>query len=278
MKKTIYEQILFIHDQDPDRTFVTFHGTKKTPQSITYRDLLQNSLIYTQFLKGKFSDADNSIIIMTSLGPDLFYAFFGSIFANQIPSIFAINSSRQDPELFQKSMESLIQISETKLIFTNEENVTNLQLLKNLIDVIPPLKLGENIFNKDLYPIVINPTDIAFLQHSSGTTGLKKGVALTHQEVMNQIQHLSDCLELTQNDRIAAWVPVYHDMGLIASLILPLLTGTPLEIMDAFDWVANPDLLLNVLSQTKSTLCWQPNFAYIFLADRVQEKKFLQST
>ena len=118
-----------------------------------------------------------------------------------------------------------------------------------------------------------DPEEVAFLQHSSGTTGLKKGVALTHRQVINQITHLSNSISLNEKDRIAAWVPLYHDMGLIASVILPMLTGIPLEIIDPFEWVAKPHLLLNIISKSKATNCWQPNFAYIFLSDRINSKK-----
>ena len=59
-------------------------------------------------------------------------------------------------------------------------------------------------------------TSLAFIQHSAGTTGLQKGVALTHAAVLRQIGHLAEVLRIDSRDRIYSWLPLYHDMGLIA--------------------------------------------------------------
>ena len=65
------------------------------------------------------------------------------------------------------------------------------------------------------------PEDIVLLQHSSGTTGLQKGVALSHQSVLNQITTYADVLHITDEDVLASWLPLYHDMGLIAGFLMP---------------------------------------------------------
>ncbi|MCK7506388.1 MAG: AMP-binding protein [Desulfobacterales bacterium] len=79
--------------------------------------------------------------------------------------------------------------------------------------------------------------DIVLLQHSSGTTGLQKGVALSHQAVFNQLDAYSRALELDDEDVVVSWLPLYHDMGLIAGFIMPILSGIPLVLMSPFDWV-----------------------------------------
>jgi len=63
------------------------------------------------------------------------------------------------------------------------------------------------------------------LQHSSGTTGLQKGVALSHRSVLNQIAAYSQSIDLQDDDVVVSWLPLYHDMGLIAGFIMPLVAG-----------------------------------------------------
>jgi acyl-CoA synthetase (AMP-forming)/AMP-acid ligase II len=113
---------------------------------------------------------------------------------------------------------------------------------------------------------------LAFLQHSSGTTGLQKGVMLSHEAVLNQLAHLSAALDLRRDDVIVSWLPLYHDMGLIAAFILPLMQGLPLVLMSPFDWVAHPALLLKSLHDYGGTLCWLPNFAYHHCARRIRKR------
>ncbi len=117
-----------------------------------------------------------------------------------------------------------------------------------------------------------DPSEVAFLQHSSGTTGLQKGVALSHEAVLNQVASYSEAIALNDQDVIVSWLPLYHDMGLIAGFILPLVQGVPLVMMSPFDWVAHPALLLHAIHDYRGTLCWLPNFAYNHCARRIRQR------
>ena len=71
-------------------------------------------------------------------------------------------------------------------------------------------------------------------------------------------------------DRIVSWLPLYHDMGLIACLFLPLLKRIPLVAMSPFHWVRTPSLWTDAVTEHRGTLSWLPNFAYSFLAANVR--------
>jgi acyl-CoA synthetase (AMP-forming)/AMP-acid ligase II len=118
---------------------------------------------------------------------------------------------------------------------------------------------AEGLFDRN-WP-TYSSDKIAFLQHSSGTTGLQKGVALSHRSVLNQIESYSLAIDLMPDDVIVSWLPLYHDMGLIAGFVLPLITSTPLVLMSPFKWVRDPKILLQAIHRYRGTLCWLPNFA-----------------
>jgi fatty-acyl-CoA synthase len=124
----------------------------------------------------------------------------------------------------------------------------------------------------EVQPYTPEADEIAFLQHSSGTTGLQKGVALSHTAVLNQIASYSDALQLAESDVIVSWLPLYHDMGLIAGFLLPLIQGVPLVLMSPFDWVKRPAMLLRAINDYQGTLCWLPNFAYNHMARRIRKR------
>jgi acyl-CoA synthetase (AMP-forming)/AMP-acid ligase II len=118
------------------------------------------------------------------------------------------------------------------------------------------------------------PDEVAFLQHSSGSTGLQKGVALSHRSVLNQVRHYAKAIALDPaKDKIASWLPLYHDMGLIATFLMPLATGTPVVFMDPFRWVVDPAMLLEAIDRHRATLSWLPNFAYAHMAKRIAREK-----
>jgi acyl-CoA synthetase (AMP-forming)/AMP-acid ligase II len=117
-----------------------------------------------------------------------------------------------------------------------------------------------------------NAQEIVLLQHSSGTTGLQKGVALSHQAVFNQLDAYARALHLDENDAIVSWLPLYHDMGLIAGFILPVLCRVPLLLISPFDWVRAPYKLLHTVSAHRGTLTWLPNFAFNFCAQKIRSR------
>ncbi len=113
--------------------------------------------------------------------------------------------------------------------------------------------------------------EIAFIQHSAGTTGLQKGVALTHRAVLGQISYLADALHIdSDTDRIYSWLPLYHDMGLVACFMLPMVCHLPVVMQSPLDWVMHPETMLQAISQQKCTLAWMPNFGFQFLARRTR--------
>jgi fatty-acyl-CoA synthase len=99
---------------------------------------------------------------------------------------------------------------------------------------------------------------------------VRKGVELTHRGVLGQVDRYARAIDLRGDDRIVSWLPLYHDMGLIACLTLPLVTAVPACVMSPFDWLARPELLLEAVTAERSTLAWMPNFAFHLMADRVR--------
>jgi acyl-CoA synthetase (AMP-forming)/AMP-acid ligase II len=117
------------------------------------------------------------------------------------------------------------------------------------------------------------PDSIALLQHSSGTTGLQKGVALSHQAILRQLAAYMPALHLASSDVIVSWLPLYHDMGLIAGFLMPILTGAKLVLLSPFEWARAPWSLLHAVSVHRGTLAWLPNFAYNFCATRIPDRE-----
>jgi fatty-acyl-CoA synthase len=95
-------------------------------------------------------------------------------------------------------------------------------------------------------------------------------VALSHAAVLTQLEHLAAALQVSDHDRIYSWLPLYHDMGLIACFMLPLVYHLPVVMQSPMDWVVRPDTMLELISDHRCTLAWVPNFALQFVARRVR--------
>jgi acyl-CoA synthetase (AMP-forming)/AMP-acid ligase II len=187
-----------------------------------------------------------------------------------IPSIFPFLSDKQDPTLYFERVRALVHISEVTAIIASAQFIEPLRAVLPDVQMITEADLAPGQPRAD-FSYDAREDDIAFLQHSSGTTGLQKGIALSHRSVLNQIASYGAAIGLQATDRVVSWLPLYHDMGLIAGFIMPVAQAIPLVIMSPFHWVRDPLLLLQVISQYSGTLCWLPNFAYNFMAQRVRE-------
>jgi fatty-acyl-CoA synthase len=116
------------------------------------------------------------------------------------------------------------------------------------------------------------PLDASFMQFSSGTTGIKRGVLVHDEAVIAQLETYAHALGLHAGDRILSWLPLYHDMGFIACLNMPLAFGVHTIMIDPIDWVTNPLTYLRAVGEYGATLSWHPNFAYAFMAKRVRDR------
>jgi fatty-acyl-CoA synthase len=97
-------------------------------------------------------------------------------------------------------------------------------------------------------------------------------VALSHVAVFNQLKSYATALQLNAEDVVVSWLPLYHDMGLIAGFLMPVLEGIPLVLLSPFDWVRAPYRLLQAVSKYRGTLSWLPNFAYNFCAQKIRDR------
>ena len=212
----------------------------------------------------------DTIFIVLRHRPDLLYAFVGAILAGCVPAFLAPMSEKQDPALYWAMLAELFATVGAGAAIVEAEDLEAMSATAaphamRVGSLVPGRGRVEDIVWP--YP---QPDDIAFLQFSSGTTGLRKGVMLTHRIVMEQIETYAAQLRLGASDGIASWLPLYHDMGLIACFITPLVTGTPVTMIDAFDWLYEPALLFDVAARHGATLIWLPNFALAHMTRSVE--------
>ena len=106
------------------------------------------------------------------------------------------------------------------------------------------------------------PTQAAILQMSSGTTGHRKPIRFTLQQIAAHIRDYNETMRLGPDDCIVSWLPLYHDMGFIACFLMPLMLGIPVVMMDPMTWVEEPRRLFDAIDRYQGTTCYMPNFGF----------------
>lgn len=272
-----FSQQLLQHAQaQPEKVILNVLQTGQDDLRLTYQELVDGAGRYTNALLEQGIEPGEVVILILQQGVDLFLSYFGTVLNGSVPSIMPFLTEKLLPEKYRHDLVSLIGITQPSAIITYREFAAELEDIQKANPFIKTVLFVEDIRDAqaaedvDYRGLDCDPQEIALLQHSSGTTGLQKGVALSHQAVFNQLDVYAKALHVDDQDVIVSWLPLYHDMGLIACFILPVLYGIPLVIMSPFDWVRAPYRLFQAISAYKGTLCWLPNFAYNFCAQKIR--------
>ena len=275
---TVPERLKAFHERTPDRVavYLQFAGREDIP--LTYDQLLLGSNAFARTLARAGVRPGEVVVLILQHGEELLYCFWGSLLHGAIPSIMPFLTEKLSAERYRADLASLIAVTLPSAIVTYPEFEADVRAALREGDSVRAVILTSQIEPESeirfdaLGGFERSPAEIVLLQHSSGTTGLQKGVALSHEAVFNQLDAYGNSLGLNEGDVIVSWLPLYHDMGLIAGFLMPILSGIPLVLMSPFDWVRAPYRLMQSISKYQGTLVWLPNFAYNFCTQKIRDR------
>jgi acyl-CoA synthetase (AMP-forming)/AMP-acid ligase II len=263
----------------PAREAIVHLVAGETPHRWRWGELLEASSRAARWLSDHGVRKGEVCAIVVRHHSQFYPLYLGVSSLGALPAVLAYPNARLHPDKFRQGLEGMAKRSGLDHILTE----------RDLSETVAPLVAGRDSTTKSiLYPLdaLLGPAagdatpwehaaassdEPCLLQHSSGTTGLQKPVVLSHRAVLEHVSRYAEAIQLSPTDKIVSWLPLYHDMGLIAAFYLPLVYGTPLVQMSPMEWVSVPALLTDAISQEKGTLCWLPNFAYNLMADRVRD-------
>ena len=225
----------------------------------------ERSRDYAEFYRRAGIEPGQVVIVMLRHSPDLYASFVGAILCGAVPSFMPYPTPKQDVALFWAGHRTLFARIVPSAVVSYDEIADRLQ------ESLPSQTLllrHEDVrsFAHRIAPRTAGPDEVAFLQHSSGTTGSKKGVMLTHRALMAQVESYGRAIGFDRSSVIASWLPLYHDMGLIACFLLPLVVGATICQLDPIEWVGAPNSLLDIVERHGAGFTWLPNFAFDHLA------------
>lgn len=116
------------------------------------------------------------------------------------------------------------------------------------------------------------PSELAYIQYTSGSTRFPRGAMLTERSTLrNVFAIIQDGLKLDERDRFCSWLPLYHDMGLVGKLIVPMVSQASIDYLGTREFAMRPRLWLRLLSEHRSTISFAPPFGYELTTRRLRE-------
>jgi fatty-acyl-CoA synthase len=272
--RTTYQTLLDAETlRTPDETpAIIYLSVEAEPITVTRAQFVRSITAYAAALCKMGIQPRDLVVIAHTQDLESVYAFWGALLIGAIPSMFSTLTEKLDPDIYTANMTELVKLSGVRAVLTTDEFAPKLAEKVGCPVYGSQALLASISDSPDFTPSTLVADEIALLQHSSGTTGLQKGVALSHTAVLNQLASYADAITLNERDVIVSWLPLYHDMGLIAGFLMPLIQGIPLVLMSPFEWVKSPAMLFRAIDTYHGTLCWLPNFAYNHCARRIRQR------
>lgn len=244
-------------------------------QYITWKQLQELSYGYLEMYQRYGLKSLDVISILLPTGFEGIAAYVGAILGGYLPSMVAFPSEKLSLEMFGEWFASIVEKSKTKCIICYPEIERELKkqvIRKNLkIPVTSETPLPSQASLKiDIEP---NPASPLFVQHSSGTTGLKKAVQISHHGILCQAWLVSNRMKFNKQDIIVNWAPLYHDLGLVLNFMQSLIFSIPTVMISPFDWVKKPSILMEQITEEKGSVCWMPNFAFFHCANQISDQE-----
>ena len=204
--------------------------------SLSYLQLKEDSIRIGKHLLKLGLKRGNKISFMLDNGYQTAKIFLGTMYSGIV--IAPLNLMSQPPQL-----EYVLNHSDTKLVFVSQEHKERLTAAVNKVD--RDIKLIEiDIDSKTIFPEDHDLSDIplpdvteeddALLLYTSGTTGLPKGVILSHKNVVAGAQYTAMAHDLTPEDRALCSLPLYHINGEVVTAVTPLVSGGSLVMPHKF--------------------------------------------
>jgi acyl-CoA synthetase (AMP-forming)/AMP-acid ligase II len=260
--------------QNPEKRIYTFLANGETEDSyLTYKELDLRARAVGAYLQSLNLQGERALLLYPA-GLDYIVAFMGCLYAR------VIGIPAYPPRLNRNllRLQNIVQDSKAQAVLTTSAIMSKFE---PVIAQTPGLSEAQWLITDDINTAIasrwqepsIRSDTLAFLQYTSGSVGAPKGVMVSHGNVLNNEKMIQTAFELNEDSVSVGWLPIYHDMGLMANVLQTLYSGSSYIFMSPVDFLQKPYRWLKAISDYKGTFCGGPNFAYELCITKITEEQ-----
>ena len=204
-------------------------------------------------------------------------AFYGAISVGAIPMIFPMPLSLGSHEALTKRIKHWGLSFENPAMLILEEGLEE-KFHEFIPDEIPTIRLSDNPSGEwPSLPSSANQhkphaSDAAFYQTTSSSTGDHKAVAISHSNILANVNGIRSAVDMQSDERMATWLPLFHDMGLVGAVLFSFCNDYTLFIMTPTQFIKRPAVWLKTMHEHHCTIATAPNFGFDYCSKLVSAK------
>ncbi|MDQ3193991.1 MAG: fatty acyl-AMP ligase, partial [Bacteroidota bacterium] len=272
--KTLVELSAWRAENYPDkRAYIYLEDGEKESGSFTYQEIHIRAKSIAAKLQSLDLKDERALLIYES-GLDYIDSFFGCLYSGVISVPLHLPGKNKS----LSRISSIAKDSDARIILSTKEIRADLENEFAKDEVLKNLKwVDTEAVSNDLAGVWkdtgINENTLAYLQYTSGSTGVPKGVMVDHRNLITNINIIDKSHQHNEHSIMVTWLPIHHDMGLIYGILLPFCCGYPCYFMTPQAFVQKPYRWLKSITKYKGTHNAAPNFAFELCINKITEEQ-----
>jgi len=266
-----------------DHGITIFDGRGRNPDRRSYADLLDLATSAAARFDALGIGAGEPVMVALPTSWEWLQAWMGLLFCGALPVASAGATGLAAAETQLSKVDLVMGAIGARHVVTTEgfrDRAAAGGFARAATGVITPEELCAADPTPGFRPPIVGAEDLAFLQLTSGSTGIPRAVMITHRGAVHNpaastngvsgqmqapVQEWADCM--------VSWLPLYHDMGLVGCLLMPLLAGYELKLLRPQTFLARPMLWLRELGSNGRTFAPAPNFGFQLCVERIKSQQ-----
>jgi len=257
-------------ERTPDCTavqFIEYNESGERMASRSYAELDRRARAIAAGLCTRLNPGDRAVLVHEP-GLDFIEAFFGCLYAG----VTAVPLAPARSTRTRARVTSVVRHCDAGLVLLSSKQERQVTAR---LGIEIPFVATDTVANEEglsFHSGSSSRDTIAFLQYTSGSTGDLKGVQIPHRALLHNLAQIREAMRLDAGTVCINWLPHYHDMGLIGTILQPIYTGFRTILMSPNDFVQRPERWLRTISRFGGTGCGSPNLGYQLCVDRIPDQ------
>ncbi|MEU5692130.1 fatty acyl-AMP ligase [Actinosynnema sp. NPDC020468] len=247
-------------EQPDDVAYVFLHNGEEPRETLTYRGLDEGARSRAGALTALGAAGGNAVLLYPS-GLEFIHTLLGCMYAGVGAAPAQVPQHRNGI----RRMRRIADDAGTTTVLTTA--AVRQSLLEQFGDL--PELAGLTFVDTAALPATDwepgegpGPDDVALLQYTSGSTGDPKGVVVTHANFLANVAETDELWPCEPDGTVVSWLPMFHDMGMLFGVVMPLWAGIPAYLMAPESFIRRPARWLEAIARFRATHSAAPNFAY----------------
>ena len=252
-----------------------YDGAGKLSAVLPYQKLQKEARSLARRLLGLGPRRGARVALVADTHPDFMRYFFACQYAGLVPVPLPAPIQLGNRQDYAGQLRRLLKTCKAEIAIASESYFPLIMKAAACLNLsfYGSTKAFIHLPEEDVELHPSGPDELAYLQFTSGSTRFPRGVMISQQTVMNNLSNLIGLvIGVRDNDRAVSWLPFYHDMGLVGTVLAPMASQISVDYLSPRDFAMRPRLWPRLMSQNRATISFGSARGYQLCRQRLRPR------